>query len=131
MPTYTLLGEEVVRLPSSLRPPWAVRSSTSGSEIWFYIDYAKGNWAEGLTTYLADQLYEERKGRGVEYRKGALIDYQSYVNDRNEFPLGISGSGKDNAFEGNRLWQVPHGLPGPQGHSGRSVLLSIPEIFHG
>ena len=47
----------------------------------------KGNWSEGLTTYLADHLYEEQKGLGFKYRKDLLIDYQSYVNDRNEFPL--------------------------------------------
>ena len=87
MPTYTLLGQEVVRLPF-------IPETSLGHEIlhqWFgnlvYIDYAKGNWAEGLTTFLADHLYEEEKGRGVEYRKGMLINYQSYVNEKNEFPL--------------------------------------------
>ncbi|HUL29728.1 MAG TPA: M1 family aminopeptidase, partial [Thermodesulfobacteriota bacterium] len=87
MPTYTLLGQEVVRLPF-------IPETSLGHEIlhqWFgnfvYIDTSKGNWAEGLTTYLADHLYEEEKGRGFEYRKGLLIDYQSYVNDQNEFPL--------------------------------------------
>jgi aminopeptidase N len=87
MPTYTVLGQEVVRLP------FIVKTSL-GHEIlhqWFgnfvYVDYAGGNWAEGLTTDLADHLYEEQNGRGCEYRKGALIDYQSYVTDKNEFPL--------------------------------------------
>jgi aminopeptidase N len=87
MPTYTLLGQVVMRLPF-------IPETSLGHEIlhqWFgnsvYIDYREGNWAEGLTTYLADHLYEEEKGRGAEYRKGALIDYMSYVNDKNEFPL--------------------------------------------
>ena len=87
MPTYTLLGQEIVRLPF-------IPETSLGHEIlhqWFgnlvYIDYGRGNWAEGLTTYLADHLYEEEKGRGSEYRKGTLIDYQSYVNEKNEFPL--------------------------------------------
>ena len=87
MPTYTLLGQEVVRLPF-------IPETSLGHEIlhqWFgnlvYIDYAKGNWAEGLTTFLADLLYQEEKGRGVEYRKESLINYQSYVNEKNEFPL--------------------------------------------
>ena len=87
MPTYTLLGQQVVRLPF-------IPETSLGHEIlhqWFgnlvYIDYDKGNWAEGLTTFLADHLYEEEKGRGFEYRKGVLINYQSYVNDKNEFPL--------------------------------------------
>ncbi len=87
MPTYTLLGQGVVRLPFILE-------TSLGHEIlhqWFgnlvYVDYGKGNWAEGLTTYLADHYYEEQKGKGFEYRKGALIDYQSYVNRKNDIPL--------------------------------------------
>ena len=87
MPTYTLLGQGVLRLPF-------IPETSLGHEIlhqWFgnsvYIDFQKGNWAEGLTTFLADLFYQEEKGRGSEYRKGALIDYQSYVNEGNEFAL--------------------------------------------
>jgi aminopeptidase N len=87
MPTYTLLGQGVLRLPF-------IPETSLGHEIlhqWFgnsvYIDFQKGNWAEGLTTFLADLFYQEEKGRGPEYRKGTLIDYQSYINEGNEFPL--------------------------------------------
>jgi aminopeptidase N len=87
MPTFTLLGREVVRLP------FIVQTSL-GHEIthqWFgnyvYADFAKGNWLEGITTYLSDHLYEEQKGTGWEYRKKILTDYQSYVTAENEFPL--------------------------------------------
>jgi len=87
MPTYTLLGKEVVQLPF-------IVETSLGHEIlhqWFgnlvYVNTEKGNWSEGLTTYLADHLYEEQKGLGFQYRKDLLIDYQSYVNDKNEFPL--------------------------------------------
>ncbi len=99
MPTYTLLGQEVVRLPF-------IPETSLGHEIlhqWFgnsvYIEYQKGNWAEGLTTFLADHLYQEEKGLGPEYRKGVLIDYQSYVNDGNEFPLTAFTSRTDHASE--------------------------------
>ena len=87
MPTFTLLGQAVVKLP------FIVRTSL-GHEIlhqWFgnsvYINYAKGNWAEGLTTYMADYFYAEQEGEGTDYRKQILIDYQSYVNKDNVFPL--------------------------------------------
>jgi aminopeptidase N len=87
MPTFTLLGQEVVRLP------FIVRTSL-GHEIthqWFgnyvYADFSKGNWLEAITTYLSDYRYEEEKGKGWEYRKKILIDYQSYVTPQNEFPL--------------------------------------------
>ena len=87
MPTFTLLGQDVVRLPF-------IVDTSLGHEIlhqWFgnyvYVEMDKGNWAEGLTTYLADHFYEEQNGRGGEYRKQLLVDYESYVNDDNEFPL--------------------------------------------
>lgn len=87
MPTFTLLGSSVVRLPF-------IVETSLGHEIlhqWFgnmvYVDYDDGNWSEGITTYLADHLYKEQQGRGWEYRKKLLIDYESYVNEDNEFPL--------------------------------------------
>lgn len=87
MPTYTLLGRSVVTLP------FIVKTSL-GHEIlhqWFgnsvYINYEGGNWAEGLTTYLADHFYKAQEQRGWEYRKQMLVDYRSYVSADNAFPL--------------------------------------------
>jgi len=87
MPTFTLLGREVVRLPF-------IVETSLGHEIlhqWFgnyvYVDYDKGNWVEGLTTYLSDHLYEEQEGSGWKYRKKILTDYESYVSPGKEFPL--------------------------------------------
>ncbi len=87
MPTFTLLGQDVVRLPF-------IVATSLGHEIlhqWFgnsvYVDYGRGNWSEGLTTYLSDHLYEEQAGRGWQYRKQILVDYDSYVTADNEFPL--------------------------------------------
>ena len=87
MPTFTLLGSTVVRLPF-------IVETSLGHEVlhqWFgnmvYIDYETGNWAEGLTTYLADHLYKERKGEGLRYRKQMLVDYMSYVSVEDEMSL--------------------------------------------
>jgi aminopeptidase N len=86
MPTYTLLGQGVVRLPF-------IVETSLGHEVlhqWFgnqVYGSEQGNWTEGLTTYLADHLYEERKGEGWRYRRQMLIDYRSYVHDDNDFPL--------------------------------------------
>jgi aminopeptidase N len=59
MPTLTYIGEAVLRLPF-------IRASSLGHEVlhnWWgngvYVDYAKGNWAEGLTTFMADYAYKE------------------------------------------------------------------------
>jgi uncharacterized iron-regulated protein len=87
MPTFTLLGRDVIRLPF-------IVETSLGHEIlhqWFgnsiYVDYKSGNWAEGLTTYLSDHLYEEQKNNGSKYRKEILIDYMNYVKEDKEFPL--------------------------------------------
>lgn len=86
-PTFTLLGQSVLRLPF-------IVETSLGHEVlhqWFgnyvYIDPDKGNWSEGLTTYLSDHLYEDMKGRGWQYRKNMLIDYHSYVSPDRDFPL--------------------------------------------
>ena len=95
LPTLTLLGQDVVRLPF-------IVNTSLGQEIlhqWLgnlvYVDYEKGNWAEGLITYLSDHLYEEREGRGWQHRKQTLIDYETYVNPENEIPLRNFRSGID------------------------------------
>ena len=87
MPTFTLLGSQVVRLP------FIVKTSL-GHEIlhqWFgnsvYIDFASGNWAEGLTTYLSDYYYAELEGKGSAYRKQILVNYNAYVHADNAIPL--------------------------------------------
>jgi uncharacterized iron-regulated protein len=87
MPTFTLLGSAVVKLPF-------IVETSLGHEIlhqWFgnlvYIDYEKGNWAEGLTTYLADHLYKKQKGEGQDYRKQILVDYMSYVSIEEDMTL--------------------------------------------
>jgi aminopeptidase N len=87
MPTFTLLGSRVVNLP------FIVRTSL-GHEIlhqWFgnsvYIDFESGNWAEGITTYLADHQYAALENEDTAYRKKILVDYNAYVNAENVIPL--------------------------------------------
>jgi uncharacterized iron-regulated protein len=106
MPTFTLLGSAVVRLPF-------IVETSLGHEVlhqWFgnhvYIDYENGNWAEGLTTYLADHLYKVRKGEGWKYRKQVLIDYKSYVSVKNDFPLKSFRSRVDRASRATRSGKV-------------------------
>ncbi|HJV26806.1 MAG TPA: M1 family aminopeptidase [Aromatoleum sp.] len=59
MPTLTYLGAEVLKLPF-------IRATSLGHEVlhnWWgngvYVDYASGNWSEGLTTFMADYAYKE------------------------------------------------------------------------
>lgn len=87
MPTFTLIGADILRLPFVL-------NESLGHEIthqWFgnyvYADFDKGNWLEAITVYMSDYHYAYLQGGGRQYRKKALIDYQSYVNPGNDFPL--------------------------------------------
>ncbi len=91
MPSYTLLGRRVIRLP------FIVRTSL-GHEVahnWWgncvYVDYDKGNWCEGLTVYFADYRYKEAisDSAAVSYRSSQNIDYTSYVSEENDFPLSV------------------------------------------
>ena len=59
MPTLTYLGAAVLKLPF-------IRATSLGHEVlhnWWgngvYVDYAQGNWSEGLTTFMADYAYKE------------------------------------------------------------------------
>ncbi len=42
---------------------------------------------EELAACLADHLYEEQKGKGWQYRKNLLVDYENYAGPGKEFPL--------------------------------------------
>ncbi len=95
-PSYTLLGSTVVRLPF-------IVETSLGHEVahsWFgngvRADYTRGNWSEGLTTYVADYLYKERTSAeaGKEYRLKILRDYSTLVPRGGDFPLA-SFAGRD------------------------------------
>lgn len=97
MPTFTLLGQDIVRLPF-------IVETSLGHEIlhqWFgngvYADYRAGNWTEGLTTYLADHLYEDRKGSGPAYRRQMLTAFQSAVTPEKDYPLSSFSGRADRA----------------------------------
>ena len=87
MPSFTLLGPRVLRMPFILKSsyPHEVLHNWWGNGV--YIDYTAGNWAEGLTAYLADHLIKERDGRGEQYRRDLLFKYAEYVNGGEERPL--------------------------------------------
>ena len=87
MPSFTLLGPQVIRLPFILRSsyPHEVLHNWWGNSV--YVDYPGGNWCEGLTAYLADHLMKEGEGRGAEYRRDVLKKFGSYVQEGLDFPL--------------------------------------------
>ena len=80
----TYIGREIVPLPF-------MRGRSLAHEVlhnWWGngvgVDYAGGNWAEGLTTYLADYGLERDKGAGAarEMRRKWLRDYAALPAER-------------------------------------------------
>lgn len=87
MPSFTLLGSKVIRLPFILHSsyPHEILHNYWGNGV--FVDYAKGNWAEGLTAYLADHLVNEQRGKGDEYRRDVLQKYADFVGKEKDFPI--------------------------------------------
>jgi aminopeptidase N len=88
-PAWTLLGQQVLRLPF-------IKATSLGHEVlhnWWgnsvYVDYERGNWCEGLTVYGADYRYKlmESPAAARDYRKDILKEYASYVDQGNDFPI--------------------------------------------
>jgi hypothetical protein len=88
-PSYTLMGGTVLRLP------FIVHTSL-GHEIahcWWgngvYVDYATGNWSEGLTSYVADYLFKEMKSEkaALDARRQWLKNFATLVRPDNDFAL--------------------------------------------
>jgi len=89
IPGYTLIGQRILRLPF-------IKETSLGHEIlhsWFGnrvgVDYTKGNWCEGLTSYLADHSYKAEKGDGIQDRKEAITHYLNY-NDPEEAVISLN-----------------------------------------
>ncbi len=89
MPSFTLLGNTVVKMPF-------IVDTSLGHEIlhnWWgnsvFVDESQGNWCEGLTTYMADYYYKELKDSASagEYRRDICRKYTNYVTEENDFPL--------------------------------------------
>jgi hypothetical protein len=90
-PSYTLLGASVLRLPfipeTSLRHE--IAHSWWGNGV--LVDYASGNWCEGLTTYVADYLSQEMSSAADArlYRQQILQEYETFAASGADFPLRL------------------------------------------
>jgi aminopeptidase N len=86
MPSFTLLGEKVIRFPWILYSsyPHELLHNYWGNSV--YVDYSQGNWCEGITAYMADHLIKEQQGQDAEYRRTVLQKFTDYVNPENDFP---------------------------------------------
>lgn len=89
MPGFTLLDKNII-------PYDFIVDTSLGHEFlhnWWgngvYVDWSKGNWSEGLTTYQADYHYKNliSTEEGRMYRLQTLREYNNYVQKRNAFPV--------------------------------------------
>lgn len=87
MPSFTLLGPKVIRLPfiTYTSYPHEILHNWWGNGV--YVDYSQGNWSEGLTAYLADHLIQEQRQKGAGARRAALQNYTDFVREQKELPL--------------------------------------------
>ena len=87
MPSFTLLGPRVIRLPFILQSsyPHEILHNWWGNGV--FVDAERGNWCEGLTAYLADHLVQEQSGRGAEYRRTSLQRYADYVAENRDLAV--------------------------------------------
>jgi aminopeptidase N len=87
MPSFTLLGPQIIRFPFILTSsyPHEILHNWWGNSV--FVDYQSGNWAEGLTAYLADHLMKEIEGQGAAYRRDTLKKYRDFVSADRDFPL--------------------------------------------
>lgn len=87
MPTFTLIGSRLLGKDYILNQSLGheILHQYFGNSI--FNDFSKGNWVEGLTTYLADDYYKKLANKDIENRKIVLNQYQTIVNAHNEFPI--------------------------------------------
>jgi len=87
MPSFTLLGSKVVRLPFIIASsyPHEILHNWWGNGV--FVDLTQGNWSEGLTSYMADQLLREQQGDGAPSRRSVLQNYTDFVSSAKDFPL--------------------------------------------
>jgi len=87
MPSFTLLGSRVMRLPfipkSSL--PHEIVHNWLGNGIW--VNHAEGNWSEGLTAYLADHRMKAKVGSDLGHRLKSLQRYTNFAAEQNDQAL--------------------------------------------
>ena len=99
MPSFTLLGEKVIRFPWILFSsyPHELLHNYWGNGV--FVDYSQGNWCEGITAYMADHLLQEQRGSGGTYRRTTLQKFTDYVNDENDIPINKFLSRNNSAEE--------------------------------
>ncbi|MDH3769767.1 MAG: M1 family aminopeptidase, partial [Nitrospirota bacterium] len=90
MPSFTLLGHAIVRRgytqPYSLGHE--IVHSWLGNSV--FNDFAKGNWVEGLTTYLSNYYYDEATANhtaAIKTRRRMMDEFNLYATPEKDYPI--------------------------------------------
>ena len=138
MPSFTLLGSAVIK--RHYTQPYAlgheIVHSWIGNGVFNRID--RGNWVEGLTTYLSNYYYHELMGdeaQAREQRRLMLMGYAVYVRPGEEYPVirfAQKHDEKDNAIGYQQSAMVFHALRQEIGEAAFwKALKQIPEQYLG
>src|SRR5262249_10334568 len=87
MPSFTLLGEQVIRFPFILHSSYPHELLHNGGGNAVFVASGGGNGCEGLPAYPAAHLIAEQRGRGAEPRRAILQRVTDYVTAETDFPL--------------------------------------------
>lgn len=104
-PGFTLLGERVIPLPFIPHTSLAHELMHAWWGAGVLVDYSRGNWAEALTTYLADYALDEARGEARETRRRWLRDLAALPEGYDGRPVDFRGQ-RDPAL---RLLGYQHG----------------------
>ncbi|HBG47403.1 MAG TPA: hypothetical protein DDW94_10520 [Deltaproteobacteria bacterium] len=89
MPSFTLLGSSVIRLPfiPDISLGHEIAHNWLGNSV--FIDSSLGNWAEALTTFIADYRFDAEKGpvKAREFMAAKLRGYKNFTKDGGEIAL--------------------------------------------
>ncbi len=116
MPSFTLLGSGVIK--RHYTQPYALGHEIVHSWIGngVFNRVSRGNWVEGLTTYLSNYYYHELTGdeaQAREQRRLMLLGYSVYVRPGEGYPLrrfAQKSDEKDNAIGYQKSAMVFHAL---------------------
>ncbi|HET9961586.1 MAG TPA: M1 family aminopeptidase [Nitrospiraceae bacterium] len=124
MPSFTLLGSGVIK--RHYTQPYAlgheIVHSWIGNGVFNRID--RGNWVEGLTTYLSNYYYHELTGEEAqarEQRRLMILGYSVYVGPGSDYPVAAftrKSDEKDNAIGYQKAAMVFHMLRREIGEAG-------------
>ncbi len=90
MPSFTLLGQGIVRrgYTQAYSLGHEIVHSWLGNSV--FNDFAKGNWVEGLTTYLSNYYYDEATGNqkaALKTRRRMMDEYNLYTTSETDYPI--------------------------------------------